>query len=315
MEYLVCKKAGVWYALAFLFMIEKEVTFMWEEEIKLPTIYDFDYSLYRIGFDPISQVDLEARTLCLPIVIGEERHIAHIQAIGTTENPKFIVKSNDAARRAEILDYIWDAFQWNKDLGVVNDHYDGTNLEKLFQKYPGTPIVREFDLYYSLMKTIIHQQLNMKFAYVLSTRFVQKYGEKVDGVWFYPTPEKIASIKMEELRELQFSGRKAEYVIDTSKLIAEGTLNLEKLSNMEDEDILVELTKVRGIGRWTAENWMMFGLGREDHFPKADIGIQNAVKAYLGMERKPTQEELVEISKGWEPYRSYASLTLWRSIE
>lgn len=288
---------------------------MWEEEISLNTIYDFDYSLYRIAFDPISSVDLEERKLSIPLVIDDERHVVQIQAMGTTRKPHFIVKSSNTNRKAEILNYIADVFQWEKDLSVVQHHFQGTNLEQLFQKYPGTPIVREFDLYYSLMKTIIHQQLNMKFAYVLSTRFVECYGEKVEGVWFYPTPEKIAQIKVEDLREMQFSGRKAEYVIDTSKLIAEGTLNLKALSKRKDEYILSELTKVRGVGRWTAENWMMFGLGREDHFPKADIGIQNAVKTYLAMDRKPTIEELTELSKGWGPYRSYASLTLWRSIE
>jgi DNA-3-methyladenine glycosylase II len=288
---------------------------MWEEEIKLNTLYDFDYSLYRISFDPLSSIQLVDRLVMIPFVTGNEKHIIHVQAIGTTDRPHFIVKSNDMRKKEEILDYIVDLFQWKKDLAKIANHFVGTNLASLFDEYPGTPIVREFDLYYSLMKTIIHQQLNMKFAYVLSTRFVERYGEKIGGVWFYPTPERIASITVEELRELQFSGRKAEYVIDTSRLIAEGKLDLDNLKQKQDEEILSELIKIRGIGRWTAENWLMFGLGRENHFPKADIGIQNAVKEFLGMDRKPTKQELMEISQGWHPYRSYASLTLWRSIE
>lgn len=288
---------------------------MWEEEIKLNTIYDFDYSLYRISFDPLASVQIEERFVSIPFVMGNEKHIIHVQAIGSTKQPRFIVKSKDAKRKNEILEFIVDLFQWKKDLAKIKNHFIGTNLVSLFNQYPGTPIVREFDLYYSLMKTIIHQQLNMKFAYVLSTRFVERYGEQVEGVWFYPTPERIASIKVEDLRELQFSGRKAEYVIDTSRLIAEGKLDLNELKGKADEEILSELIKIRGVGRWTAENWLMFGLGREDQFPKADIGIQNAVKKFLAMDQKPTKEVLEEISQEWYPYRSYASLTLWRSIE
>ncbi|WP_145542951.1 DNA-3-methyladenine glycosylase [Virgibacillus sp. SK37] len=288
---------------------------MWEEEIKLNTIYDFDYSLYRISFDPLATVQIEERSVSIPLVMANEKHIIHVQAIGTTKQPRFIVKSEDISRKEEILHYIVDLFEWKKDLTKIRNHFIGTNLASLFDVYPGTPIVRDFDLYYSLIKTIIHQQLNMKFAYVLSNRFVERYGENVDGVWFYPTPERVASIKVEDLRELQFSGRKAEYVIDTSKLIVEGKLDLDELKEKTDEEILSDLIKIRGIGRWTAENWLMFGLGREDHFPKADIGIQKAVKKLLGMDRKPTKEELEEISQEWNPYRSYASLTLWRSIE
>ncbi|WP_156291703.1 DNA-3-methyladenine glycosylase family protein [Oceanobacillus salinisoli] len=288
---------------------------MWEEKVSLETLYDFDYTLYRISFDPLLSVNIEKRWVKIPFVYGEERHIIHVHAVGTTEQPRFLVRSQNAERKEEILQYIYDLFQWYEDVTKVMEHFRGTNLDKLFNQYPGTPIVREFDLYFSLIKTIIHQQLNMKFAYVLSTRFVEAYGEKLDDVWFYPTAERVANIPVEELRELQFSGRKAEYVIDTSKMIAEGQINLEKLQQKSDEEIFSELINVRGIGRWTIENWLMFGLGRKDHFPKADIGIQNAVKTYLNMDRKPTMDELEDFSQGWEPYRSYSSLTLWRSIE
>ena len=75
------------------------------------------------------------------------------------------------------------------------------------------------------------------------------------------------------------------------------------------------LIKVRGIGRWTVENFLLFGLGRPNLFPKADIGIQNAIKKLYNLEQKPTQEEMETHSKNWSPYLSYASLYLWRSVE
>ncbi|RKQ31422.1 DNA-3-methyladenine glycosylase 2 family protein [Oceanobacillus halophilus] len=278
-------------------------------------MYDFDYTLYRISFDPLIAVNLNERSVRVPLVLDGEKHIVHLEAVGTTNEPQFIVRSTDINRKMDIIYYIYDLFQWHVDLTKIHNHFKGTNLDELFRQFPATPIVKDFDLYFSLMKIIIHQQLNMKFAFVLSTRFVEKYGEKVDGVWFYPTPEKIANISIDELRKLQFSGRKAEYVIDTSKKIAEGKINLEGFRKKSDKEIFSELIKIRGIGNWTIENWLMFGLGRKDYLPQADIGIQNAVKTYWNMDRKPTMDELTEISREWEPYRSYASLTLWRSIE
>ncbi|WP_252314521.1 DNA-3-methyladenine glycosylase [Sinobaca sp. H24] len=98
--------------------------------------------------------------------------------------------------------------------------------------------MREPELYGCLVKTIIHQQLNMAFAYTLSTRFVERYGERSDGAWFYPSPEKTASLTAADLTELQFSRRKAEYVIDTSRQIAEGSLSLEEMETNASEDVI-----------------------------------------------------------------------------
>jgi DNA-3-methyladenine glycosylase II len=137
----------------------------------------------------------------------------------------------------------------------------------------------------------------------------------MDGIWFYPRPEDIAALSYEDLRQLQFSGRKAEYIIDTSRLIAEGKLNLEKLREASDEEVMKALLPIRGIGPWTVQNFLLFGLGRPNLFPKADIGIQNAIKQLLHLEQKPSYEQMEELSKNWEPYLSYASLYLWRSIE
>ena len=118
-----------------------------------------------------------------------------------------------------------------------------------------------------------------------------------------------------ELRDLQFSTRKAEYLIGLSEQVASGQLQLEKLALQSNQDIMDTLMKVRGIGRWTVENFLLFGLGRPNLFPKADIGIQNAIKKLYNLEQKPTQEEMETYSKNWSPYLSYASLYLWRSVE
>ncbi|QAS51935.1 DNA-3-methyladenine glycosylase family protein [Halobacillus litoralis] len=288
---------------------------MWKERFKATSFYDFDYTLLRWQLDPLTHLNKEERWVDIPVKLEGGFHIARVQGLGTTVEPGFEVSSESEEEKEAILDHIKDLFQWDKDIEKVHRHFLGTNLEQLFSAHPGTPIVKDFHLYDCLMKVIIHQQLNMKFAYTLSTRFVEKLGSKKDGVWFYPSPETVAETSYDTLRELQFSQRKAEYVIDTSRLIADGELDLQELSEESNEDIMKALVKIRGIGPWTAENWLMFGVGRENLFPKADIGIQNALKFYFGMDKKPTIQQMKSWSENWEPYLSYASLTLWRSIE
>ncbi|SDN73901.1 DNA-3-methyladenine glycosylase family protein [Alkalicoccus daliensis] len=155
----------------------------------------------------------------------------------------------------------------------------------------------------------------MKFAYTLTSRFVQTFGFQKEGAWFYPSPAQTADLHVDNLRALQFSGRKAEYIIDTSKIIAEGTLDLASLYKLTNEEIISDLIQIRGVGRWTAENFLMFGMGRLDLLPIQDIGILNAVKKLKSAQAKPAPEILAGMGEQWKPYRTYASLYLWESLQ
>ncbi len=287
---------------------------MWKEEIQIQGEYDFDYALRRLSMDPLLTVDLEERYVLVPVKTGKGKEVVKVQGIGMTQKPVFQIQGT-GEKKKETLKKIKAFFKWDKPMEKIYEHFEHTNLKELFHKYPGTPIVKDFGYYESLMKIIVHQQLNMKFAYTLTSRFVQKFGEQMDGVWFYPSPETVASLRYEDLREIQFSQRKAEYIIDTSRLIVEGKLDLEELANQEDEEVIHELTKIRGIGHWTAENWLLFGVGRPNLLPAADIGIQNALKRFLGRDTKPQKDEIYVMGEEWQPYRSYAAIVLWRSIE
>jgi DNA-3-methyladenine glycosylase II len=288
---------------------------MWTEIYDGSGVYDFDYALQRLAMDPLHKVNGEERWVDVPVKLESEKHTVRIKGRGTTTAPVFEISSDSLNERTLLLNRVAQLFEWDADLIKVKEHFEKTNLEKLIKRYPGTPIVKDFDLYDSLMKVIIHQQLNLKFAHTLTSRFVQGYGECINGVWFYPTPEKIAKLSYDALREFQFSQRKAEYVIDTSRMIVSGELDLNEVAKDSDDTIISRLVKIRGIGRWTAENWLLSALGRKDLLPKADIGIQNALKNYFQMDRKPTADEISSMSTEWSPYQSYASLTLWRSIE
>ena len=146
-------------------------------------------------------------------------------------------------------------------------------------------------------------------------RFVETFGSETEGVLRYPSPEIVANLDVSTLREMQFSTRKAEYMIGLSQAIADGSLELEKLRQMDDDEVTAKLTAYRGVGPWTAQGFLMFGLGRPNLFPIADIGLQNALKILWKLEKKPTKEEIIARFPDWTPYLSYAALYLWRSIE
>lgn len=288
---------------------------MWKELISVEAPYHFDGVLDRLSMDPLQAVDMKERTVKIPLYIDGFPHVVTIHAIGSIDEPVFEVTGIDARAKEKLLTRVFEIFHWHLPLGKIHKHFEKTILESIFGIHRGTAILLDFDLFGNLTKSIIHQQLNLKFAFVLTTRFVHKFGFEMEGTWFYPSPETVAELSIAELRELQFSSRKAEYIIGLAKDIVEKRLDLENLRLKDDDEIINELTKVRGIGKWTAENFLLFALGRQNVFPKADIGIQNALKQLLKLQNKPTIDEMAVLSKEWEPYLSYASLYLWRSIE
>lgn len=281
---------------------------MMTETVELSFPYRIDDAIGRLALDPLNYVDVNQKIVKIPL----ENSIITLQSIGTFQEPKFNligVESDDQWKR------IMSIFHFHKSLEPVSSHFANTNLNELFSKYEGTPIITDFSLYANIIKSIIHQQLNLSFARTLTERFVQTFGEQKDNVWFYPSAAKIAMVNIDTLRNMQFSTRKAEYIIGVSKAIAEEELLLESLAMESDETIMNILTKYRGIGPWTAESFLLFGLGRENLFPVADIGLQNSLKKLWKLENKPLKEEITSHFTEWSPYKSYAALYLWRNIE
>ncbi|WP_226669984.1 DNA-3-methyladenine glycosylase family protein [Metabacillus litoralis] len=288
---------------------------MWLENVSIDGPYHFEQVIDRLSMDPVISIDKLERSVKVPLVINNHHYVIKIKATGTIEKPLFEISGQDEKMKTSVLQKLRRIFQWDFSLKEIGLHFQDTNLSQIFTEHAGTPLVLEFDLYSCLMKSIIHQQLNLAFAHTLTKRFVTNFGYQVDDVWFYPLPEEIAELDYKELTNLQFSQRKAEYVIDTSRLIANGTLNLATMDMLSDEDVIKKLTTVRGIGPWTAQSLLLAGLGRPNLFPKADIGIQKAIQKHFKLDKKPTSEEMDIYSEQWTPYLSYATLYLWRSIE
>lgn len=130
-----------------------------------------------------------------------------------------------------------------------------------------------------------------------------------------PTPDALAALSDEQLRAVGMSRQKGSYFRDLSGKVMSGALPLDSLDAMTDEEVIAALTQVKGIGRWSAEMFLMFRLHRPDVLPVGDLGIVNAVKSVYRLRKKPTAERILEIGEAWRPYRSIASWYLWRSLD
>lgn len=163
-------------------------------------------------------------------------------------------------------------------------------------------------LFDRLVESIISQQLSVKVADVIYARVLNLLpGKKL-------VPENLLKIKDEDLRSAGMSYGKIKYLKDLSEKVKSGELDLDNLENLGNDEVIEELTKVKGIGRWTAEMFLMFALGRPDVFSHGDLGLKNAVKKIYGFEEYKI-EIVEEIVLKWSPYRTIAAKILWRSLE
>ncbi|MEH6891159.1 DNA-3-methyladenine glycosylase [Bacillus sp. JJ864] len=287
---------------------------MWSEQITLDYPYRFEEVLKRLSFDPLHIIHLEDKTIHVPLTLDGEQVIVRVQGKATTEEPQFWV-SSQSDKQDEIMKRISSIFQWNQPFHEIQHHFLNTSLRPLFETFAYTPIILEFDYFACLLRCIIHQQVHVKFATALTEQFVKTYGTEKQDVFFFPAPEQVATITVEELRNQKFSQRKAEYIIGLAQYIVDGKLNLEELEGKTDEEVAAMLLPIRGIGAWTVQNFLLFALGRQNMFPKADIGIQRALQQLFQLEQKPDDVFLERMKQECEPYCSYASLYLWKSIE
>lgn len=161
----------------------------------------------------------------------------------------------------------------------------------------------------SLVESIIYQQLAGSAANIIYTRFIKYYNNVM------PKPIQIISTSDIELKsKIGLSSNKVQYLKDLSTKVEQGKINLELLSTMSDEEVIAELTLVKGIGRWTAEMFLIFCLGRPDILPVTDLGIRKAVHKLYSLPELPKPAELLAISQPWRPHRTVASWYLWKSL-
>lgn len=161
--------------------------------------------------------------------------------------------------------------------------------------------------YEAIVESFIYQQIAGSAAAAILKKFKVLYGNRL------PTPREFLKTPESRVRSAGVSPQKYSYIKDLCERLVGGELDLEGLAKLPDEEVIAILDDVRGIGRWTAEMFLMFSLRRVNVFPLDDLGIQNAFKKVYGLRRMPSRERMRDMSSKWSPYRSIAALYLWRS--
>jgi DNA-3-methyladenine glycosylase II len=160
--------------------------------------------------------------------------------------------------------------------------------------------------FHTLARAIVGQQISVKAAQSVWNRF--------SGLALEVVPERILPLKAAQLRACGLSGRKCEYITDLARRFADGHVQVHRWPQMSDEEVIADLVQVRGIGRWTAEMFLMFNLLRPDVLPLDDLGLRKGIQlAYF--KRKPALSSMRRVAESWRPWRSVATWYLWRSLD
>jgi DNA-3-methyladenine glycosylase II len=185
-------------------------------------------------------------------------------------------------------------------------------LRQFIKRHGECRLQRHTRYFETLVNSIVSQQLSTKAADTIFQRFRALYAPAK-----FPKPDQIAATPDETLRRVGLSSQKLSYIKDLAAKVDDGSVHLNRISKMSDDEIIAELTQVKGIGVWTVHMFLIFSLGRLNVLPVGDLGIKMAVQRGYGLAElpKPAEVETVAAQNKWQPYCSVASWYLWRSLE
>lgn len=280
-----------------------------------PFNFDLVASLYSRF--PTQCVDLYSQGLYeRALRIKDQIHLVRVKSTGSISHPELAVEVlPNTSHKTEVKERLtWmlgaddDPSEFYKI--ASKDEKFGQIIKNLYGlRPPKTPTVFE-----ALIIAITEQQIALPVALSIRKRLVEKYGDSltIKGQKYYafPTPEALAKANPEEIRQLKFTTRKAEYIVGVAQKVTSGEINLEEMKNWPMEKMLETLTKIRGIGPWTAEYMMCRGMGRYEALPASDIGLRSSLTKYLGRKERVTEEEVREFLKPFGKHQGYAAFYL-----
>jgi DNA-3-methyladenine glycosylase II len=178
----------------------------------------------------------------------------------------------------------------------------------IMRGHPGVYMTVRGEPFMTLARAICGQQISVKAAQSVWDRVCICLEQKI-------SPEAVVAADRKNLRACGLSDRKTEYIADLAQHFVDGKIHARNWPQMSDEDIIAELTDVRGIGRWTAEMFLMFNLLRPDVFPLDDLGLQKGIRVAYFKGRKTSLKRMKKLGETWRPWRSVATWYLWRSLD
>ncbi len=164
------------------------------------------------------------------------------------------------------------------------------------------------DAYGMLLRSVVGQQVSVKAAAAIYERVLGLFGSVT------PTPEQLLEVEPDALRDAGLSWRKVEYVRDLAAHVVSGELELDRLGELSDDQVIAEITSVRGFGVWSAQIFCMFQLERPDVIPTGDLGIRRATQIEYELDELPGHDQLTAIAEPWRPHRTLASIYLWETL-
>ena len=181
-------------------------------------------------------------------------------------------------------------------------------LRSIIEKHGPCRIAYGEPSFASLAETIVYQQLHGKAAATIFKRFTDLAGLPL-------TPQGVLKLSEEQMRSAGLSKQKLSYLRSLAELTLSGDVNFEQLPNLPNEEVIEHLTRVKGIGTWSAQMFLMFTLKRPDILPTGDLGIQMAMQKHYRKRKLPKPKEMEKIAKPWVPYRTFACWYLWKSVD
>ncbi|MFJ8063534.1 DNA-3-methyladenine glycosylase 2 [Psychrobacillus sp. NPDC096426] len=297
-----------------------------EEQILLKTIPDFNFTqnlnylsrstnecLFHIHDNKIRKAITVDKYTILVEIKEHDEHTLLIEFLGNTRPGRKEV-------REQVVSYIIEWFDLKTE---INPFYEIAEKDPVLNQatlqFRGLRIMGIPDLFESMAWGILGQQINLTYAYTLKRRLVEKYGRSVtfegEQYWVFPTARDIAKLTVEDLAELKMTVKKCEYLIDVAGQIDTGLLTKEMLLETNDVKKAEKiLTKIRGIGPWTANYVLMRCLRFPSAFPIDDVGLHNAIKHVIGSDQKPTKDTIQQLALPWKGWEAYATFYLWRFL-
>ncbi len=180
-------------------------------------------------------------------------------------------------------------------------------MRRLVPKFIGASIETPGEPFVTLARSVVGQQISVKAA--------QSVWDRFSALMKTVNPRAVSKLTVEDMRAAGLSGRKVEYIKDLADYFQTGKVSVKQWDAMEDEAIIAELIAIRGIGRWTAEMFLMFYLRRPDVLPLDDVGLLNGISKLYFSDEPVSRSEVRDLARAWEPYRSVATWYIWRSLD
>lgn len=261
-----------------------------------------------------NQIDLwDGETYQRVLVIGDSPVEVRVTQTQPPETAELLITAHgpgevDGRQVAQAIDRMLGL---SVDLsGFYRLAQSGRRLSKLASRFLGLKPPRFESVFEAICNGIACQQISLTVGIIILSRFAARFGLSIGDHHAFPRPEDLSGASVEDLRALGFSNRKAENLLSIARSVVDGTLDLDRLREMDEQSLEATLCDIPGIGRWTAQYVQLRGMGRLDVFPADDLGAQTRLQEWLGLDKRPEYESVHAVIDQWQSYRGLVYLHL-----